>query len=306
MTTMKKTLHNMLLQRTASFVFIGLFASSFLFGQEATPVANTPVSGTYNSGIFMENQTVLMYPAKTIEFVINHRFGKVSQGITELYGLYSPSNIRLGINYSITNKLQIGFGTTKFNKQQDFGIKYGVVEQTTNGKIPVSITVYGNAVLDARETATSFDYTNYKYAHRFSYFAEVMISRKVCEFFNIQGAATYTHNNMTESASDVSAVALRRNDNFGISVLGKFTLSPTMSVFTEVDHNFTRLIHKYTGPDPKPQISLGFENATAAHSFQIFITTATDITYQRNMVYNQNDFFKQGVAFGFNITRVFY
>jgi hypothetical protein len=297
----------MLLQRAASFAFIVLFTSNFLFAQEASTEANKPVSGTYNSGIFLENQTVLMYPAKTIEFVINHRFGKISEGAKEFFGIYSPSNIRMGINYSITNKLQVGIGTTKFNKQQDLGIKYGLFEQTTNGKIPVSVTYYGSVALDAREnTANSdFDYVNYKYVHRLSYFHEIMISRRFCDFFNMQVAPTYTHYNITESSSDTSAVRLRRPDNFGLSVLGKMNITPTIAFFFEYDHNFTKL-YKKGYDEVKPNISIGFENATSAHSFQLFVTTAYDITYQRNMVYNQNDFFHSGLMLGFNITRVFY
>jgi len=301
---MKKILHNMLVQRIASFAFIAVSASGILFAQETTE-PNKPVSGTYNSGIFLENQTVLMYPAKTIEFVINHRFGKISDGAKEFWGIYSPSNIRMGINYSLTNKLQIGIGATKFNKQQDLSIKYGLFEQTTNGKIPVSVTYYGSFVLDARETATSFDYVNYKYAHRFSYFHEIMISHRFCDFFNMQIAPTYTHYNITESASDTSAVRFRRPDNFGLSVLGKMNITPTIAFFFEYDHNFTKL-YKKGYDEVKPNISIGFENATSAHSFQLFVTTANDITYQRNMVYNQNDFLHSGLMLGFNITRVFY
>ncbi|MFZ4400576.1 MAG: DUF5777 family beta-barrel protein [Bacteroidales bacterium] len=303
--TTKKTTRSLLFKQATSFVFIALFSTGFLFAQESTTEPNKPVSGTYNSGIFMENQTVLMYPAKTIEFVINHRFGKISEGVKELFGIYSPSNIRMGINYSITNKLQVGIGTTKFNKQQDLSIKYGILEQTTNGKIPVSITYFGSAFLDARE-ATNFDYENYKFAHRLSYFHEIMFSHKFCEYFNLQAAPTFAYFNVVERTNDTVADPLRRNYNFGLSVLGKLNITPTIALFCEYDHNFTRLIKKYTGPDPKPNISIGFENATSAHSFQLFITTAYDITYQRNMVYNQNDFLHSGLMLGFNITRVFY
>ncbi len=310
MITIKKTTHHILIKYFTSFVFIAIFATSFLFAQE-TPEPNKPVTGTYNSGIFLENQTVLMYPAKTLEFVINHRFGKISDGFDEFWGIYSPSNIRLGLNYSITDKLQIGIGATKFNKQQDLSIKYGIVEQTTNGKIPVSITYYGSLVLDARESS-NFDYANYKYVHRLSYFHEIMFSRKITDFLNLQIAPTYTHYNIAESyaKNDTTNVRLRRNDNFGLSVIAKVNLTPTIALFGEYDHNFTKLYKKLNDNDTykeaKPNIAIGIENATSAHSFQIFVTTAYDITYQRNMVYNQNDFLHSGLMLGFNITRVFY
>ena len=66
-----------------------------------------------------------------------------------------------------------------------------------------------------------------------------------------------------------------------------------------------------TYKNPQPIIALGFEIATAAHSFQIFVTTGNSIMNQQNMVYNQNYFtnkngIKSGLALGFNITRVFF
>jgi hypothetical protein len=308
MITNNKKLQNLYLYRIASILFILFFSTSVLIAQETTKEPNTPVTGTYNSGIFLENQTVLMYPAKTFEIVINHRFGKISDGFKEMWGVYSPSNIRMGFNYSLRNNLQIGIGTTKFYKQQDLNIKWGLLEQTTNNKIPVSVVYFGSLFLDARETSSSFSYENYKYIHRLSYFHEILISRKFCDFFNMQIAPTYTHYNVTESASDTSSVRMRRQDQFGLSVLGKINMTPTIAFFFEYDHNFTKLYRKETDKfkEVKPNIAIGFENATASHSFQLFVTTASDITYQRNMVYNQNDFLHSGLMIGFNITRVFY
>ena len=87
MTTIKKSLQSLSLIRIVSIAFFTVIAANLSYAQDSKTEENKPVSGTYNSGIFMENQTVLMYPAKTIEFVINHRFGKVSEGIKELFGI---------------------------------------------------------------------------------------------------------------------------------------------------------------------------------------------------------------------------
>lgn len=293
------------MSRIITIILFVVFSTGILYAQDAANEPNKPVSGTFNSGTFLENQTVLMYPKGTFELVINHRFGKISDGFKEFYGIYSPSNIRMGLNYSLTDKIQIGLGTTKLNKQQDLNLKVGLIEQTTNGKIPVSIAFFGSVYLDAREKSSSFSYENYSYSHRFSYFSEILISHKFCDNFSLQVAPTYTHLNITESASDTASIRLRRPDHFGLSVLGKISMSPTMAFFVEYDHNFTKL-YKRGYSEVKPNLAIGFENATASHSFQLFVTTAYDITYQRNMVYNQNDFLHSGLMIGFNITRVFY
>ncbi|MCX6230075.1 MAG: DUF5777 family beta-barrel protein [Bacteroidetes bacterium] len=298
-----------------TFVFAVLFSTSYSFAQESTTPAtdegNKPVSGAFNSGIFLENQTTLMYPKKTVEVVINHRFGKIATdgvgNFKDLFGIYAPSNIRMGINYSVTNKLQLGIGTTKYNKQQDFNAKYGIFEQTTNNAFPVSVTAFASIYYDAREKATSFDYANFSESHRFSYFSELLISRKFNDFLTIQVAPTWAHFNVTESASDTSSVRLRRNDQFGLSVVAKIKCSETIALFCEFDKNLTPYYRKDAKiNEPKPNLAIGIENSTAAHSFQLFITTAEAITYQHNMVYNTNDFLHSGFMFGFNITRVFY
>ncbi len=287
-------------------MFFVLFATNFTYAQDTE---NKPVTGVFNSGIFLENQTTTMYEKGIFECVINHRFGKLDDGLKELYGIYSPSNIRFGLEYNITNKIQIGLGTTKYKKQQDLNYKIGLIEQTTNNKMPVSIVYFGSIFLDAREKATSFTYDNYKYAHRFSFFNEIMISRKFTEAFSLQIAGTHTHLNIVESATTgTDNDPLLRSDQFGMSLLGKFNITPTIAFVFEYDKNFSLLTKQVTDKfqEAKPNITIGFENSTAAHSFQFFVTTASDITYQTNMVYNQNKFNTKGLMLGFNITRVFY
>lgn len=283
---------------------------SISFGQDSTK--NEPVFNTFSCGTFLENQTYMTNYPKSIEFVINHRFGQISDGAEEAWGLYSPSNIRLGINYAIDKNLQIGLGTTKYDKQQDANIKYLIMQQSTNNKIPVSLSYFGSVSYDARNKK-NFDYNNYKLAHRFSYFHEFMIARKFGDLFSLQLAPIYTHFNVVESDSLNNPI--RKNDNLSLSILGKFTLTPTLNLFFEFDKNFTKLIKETElYKNPQPVIAFGIEKATAAHSFQLFISTGEAIIYQKNLVYNQNkaynqdckNSFKSDIVIGLNITRLFY
>jgi len=313
MITLKITKLIMQLNRIALILLITIFTSFVSFGQDTiskkTPLE--PVTETYNSGTFLENQTCITNPAKTFELIINHRFGKMSDGSKELWGIYSPSNIRMGLNYGITDYLTVGLGTTKFNKQQDANLKLRLIRQSTNGTIPVSVSYYGNIVMDARDTK-SFDYVNFKELHRFSTFSELMISRKFCKFFNLQLAPMYTHYNVVETANDSIADPVRKNDNFGLSVIGKLNVTSVWSFFFEYDKNFTKILKETAQfKNPRPNVACGFEAFTGTHSFQLFVSTAADLSNQRNMVYNTSPFFKtgsipSGIAIGFNITRMFY
>ncbi len=82
-----------------------------------------------------------------LEFEIHHRFGTVTNGIDDLFGLWAPANIRLGLNYGITDKLMIAVGTAKNYLAQDLAVKYAFLQQTSSGSVPVSLYIlreYGN------------------------------------------------------------------------------------------------------------------------------------------------------------------
>ena len=109
------------------------------------PLAKTP----FESGYFIADQTVSLPPAKTLELVIQHDFGTIQQHWSDLYGIWGGSNIRIGFKYTITNDLQVGFGTTKLKMLQDFSLKYVIARQRKGG-FPLTISIFGNVAIDAR------------------------------------------------------------------------------------------------------------------------------------------------------------
>src|SRR5262245_41834443 len=110
-----------------------------------------PVKNTFQSIWIIDNQTVLVPQKKTLEMDIQHRFGVVNNGYEDFWGLFAPSNIRLGASYAPINKLNVGFGFTKTtatvipNQQPssvsgplwDGSLKYSIITQT-KGVYPVS------------------------------------------------------------------------------------------------------------------------------------------------------------------------
>ena len=103
----------------------------------------------FESGYFISDKTVALPPSKTLEFVIQHDFGTIQQHWKDLYGIWGSSNIRLGLSFTITKDLQVGFGTTKMKTLQDFNIKYVVAHQRKGG-FPLTISVFGNVAIDCR------------------------------------------------------------------------------------------------------------------------------------------------------------
>ena len=108
-----------------------------------------PVRNTFSTELLIENQTVATPYKGGLQLQIQHRFSTI-ESIHNLYGIYGSANTRIGLNYGITDRLMIGAGTTKDYALQDIRWKYLILQQTEDNSMPVSLSYYGNMVIDAR------------------------------------------------------------------------------------------------------------------------------------------------------------
>jgi hypothetical protein len=287
--------------RLVMLMIICFFTFPAVFGQEEVEddEGNTPARAHFESSWIIDNQTVVVPARKTLEFMIQHRFGTVSNGITDLWGLYAPSNIRLGISYTLFDNVGFGFlrgpvsigvGSSKNNRIQDVNVKYGFLQQTRNNRVPVSITYYGNAAMETLKPEE--DLPNQNTSDRFSYFHQIIISRRFSPKISVQVAPSVSHYNVVEPEM--------WNDHFAVALAGRYKFSAQSSVIINVDQPITA--HKFY--NPQPNVSFGVEIATSAHAFQVFVTSFNALVPQRNNVFNQNDPWDEGFLIGFNITRL--
>lgn len=273
--------------------------------EEAKPEKKPLERDPFESAIFMDEQTVKTYPSNTLEFVLQHRFGTIQNGFTDLFGIWGATNIRMGLNYSITDNLLIGFGTTKNNRYQDLSLKYTFFHQRKGG-FPLTIGYYGNVALNAGNKSNFGK--DYAFVDRFSYFHELMFARRFCRQFSMQLGFAFVHYNKVDTTI--------KNDAFSISAMGRLKVSPQTSVVISGEFPLmlgydTPFILKYGqkgiyyGPNsPLPNVSLGVEISTSTHAFHIFLSAAQGILPQDIVMYNQNDFFNGAIMFGFNMTRL--
>jgi hypothetical protein len=257
-----------------------------------------PVRTPFEGGMVIDGQTSNIPSAKTLEMAIQHRFGSMENGISDLYGIFGSANTRLGLNYTITDWIQIGFGTTKNYKLQDFSAKINILKQTKDNKSPVDVTYYGNFSIDARDE--EFFGTQYKFGNRVAYFNELMVTRQFTKWFSMEVAGSFTHFNQVDS--------LYEHDKIGVHVLGRFKFSPQSSVIINCDIPLQidgiKEWDTFTN-SPKYNFGIGYEVATATHVFQIFASSANYLVPQYNVMKNQSEFFKgtKNIFIGFNITR---
>jgi hypothetical protein len=294
-------------------ILLVIFAyATQLFAQEETEkVKDTPVSNPFESGILIDAQTTVIPDAKTLEFIIQHKFGTMDNGRSDLWGLYAPgANVRLTLNYTPVKNFQIGIGQTKKNMYTDLNAKWTIFHQTEQNKVPVSVALYGVVAVDGRnvdqfgsgkvvDTQGEALPTYIDINDRLSYFSQIIIGRKFCDWFSLQAGASFTHYNM---------VAMDYNhDVVGIHVNGRVKFSPQGSFIFNYDHplEIEGITEQSTwDTQAKPNLAFGVEIFTFTHAFQIYVGTADGIIPQDAMTYNQNDWKNKGLALGFTITRL--
>ncbi|WP_194972854.1 DUF5777 family beta-barrel protein [Aquiflexum lacus] len=255
------------------------------------------VGNTFESTWLIDNQTVLVPLRKTFQFDILHRFGTVNNGYSDFWGLYAPSNIRLGFAYTPINNLMVGFGFTKFNLLWDFNAKYAILKEQGPNPKPVSLTYFVNMAVDTRPSE------NFTYgSDRWSYFHQIMLAKKLNRDVSVQGSLNFSHFNAVEAFIDPEGdkQALMRNDHFSFTLLGRYKVSDALSFIGNYDQPLTQ----HPTNNPNPNVSLGLELATPLHAFQVFVGNYQWIVPQYNNVFNRNNYEKGQFLIGFNITRL--
>lgn len=275
-----KTFNTLLLLLLVSF-------QTILFAQEAdslTEKKDKPQRAAFQGAWLIDNVTGILNPKKTLQFDIQHRFGVINSGNNDLIGLWGPSNIRLALAYSISDRITLGFGTTKDYRLQDFNIKAGLIRQTRSGKVPVSLSFYGNAAIDARS-----DEFFEKSSDRLSYFSQLLIMRRFNQSISIQVAPSFSHYNIVEASQS--------NNLFAIAIGGKANINETTALL--IDYN--QPLGEFSD---NPGLALGIEMATSSHIFQVFVGNYNRILPQANYFLNENKLSEKQFLIGFNINRL--
>lgn len=274
-----------------------MLQTGFVSAQEKEEKDKRPVTEVFNSTTLIDNQTSVIPYKKGLQYNISHRFGKFENGIKDLYGIYAPSNIKMGLDYGLGEKLMIGFATEKNNKAQEFFWKYNIVEQTRSNSMPVTITYFGNMALDGSDE-TDFG-AEYKFIHRMSYFTQFIISRKFSDRVSFLIAPGFSHFNIADS--------IFQNQRITFTAGGKINVYNNISLLVEYDNSFSLNELEDYQKDNDPEGNLGFaaEILSGTHTFQITLSQFRELVGQYNHAYNSNSL-KDGWVIGFNVNVRFY
>lgn len=310
------------MKKNILFIVLLSFISVLSFAQEAADssavkVKDYPVNATFESGYLIDAQTVIVPEVKTLEMVIQHKFGTIDGGSSNLWGIYGSSNIRIGLNYVPVKNLQIGAGIIKRNMTTDLNAKWTLLKQTRKNTIPVSVALFGNVGIDGRnntdfadtisEVSPIGDLKAFGFPDRLSYFSQLIVARKFNDWLSLQAGVSYSHYNLTR----YQAVGKPYDhDKIGVHFNGRIKVSPQGSVIFNYDMPLKikgvseqkEWTDQY--PHPNSNLAFGYEVSTGTHAFQVYMASTTSLLPQENMMWNQNEMDKTGFAIGFVITRL--
>jgi len=291
---MKRNIYLTVLTCLITFVF-----TAVTFSQEKEEEEdNRPIRPPFETVLLIDNQTTVNLDKGALLLEIQHRFSQIEK-IDDLFGIYGSANTRLGITYGITDKIQLGFGTTRDYMLQDLEWKYSILTQTRSGKIPVSLSYYGNVVLDARESKNFGPEENYKFIHRFSYMNQLIVSRNFGGIASFQLAPTFVYYNAVMEGY--------RNANASIYFGGRVQVLGMSSIVFEYDQPLLKPQDNHPeegieANDVYPNIGLGIEVGTSTHAFRVFVSNYDAIVKNRSIAFNGNNPFDGDFQFGFNIS----
>jgi len=250
------------------------------------------IAKTFSSTVLMNDQTVEPVHKNAFEFIVQHRFGQIKNE-KDLFGIFGDANLRFGLGYGLTKNLTIGVGASKFKSIYDFEYKYLIIRQGGEHHSPVSVCFTGDLARSASAKEYFIDNKNeYHALDRFSYTNELLVARRLNDKLALQAGFDYTHVNIADEGLE--------HDHMGMSITGTYKLVKNTAIMFEYDLPFS---HEEKGP--KADVGLGCEISTEKSTVQVFICGSNKIIHQEIRAFNQNEWTKEELFIGFNITRHF-
>ena len=249
------------------------------------------VDATFKSTRLINGHTVQTPGEGTLVFLISHRFGTLNSGAYNFFGL-DNATIRLGLEYAITDRFEVGVGRSSLAKTLDGFVKYKAIQQTTGTRaMPVSVTLFSSAAVSTLRYTDNYDRT---LGLRTAYTYQALVARKFNTDLSLQLMPTLIHRNLVMNEGET-------NDVYALGGGGRYKLTKRLSLNAE----YYYLLSKYTADHYHNSLALGVDIETGGHIFQLHVTNSSGMIEKQFVAETVGNFFKGDIFFGFNVNRNF-
>lgn len=280
---------------TSLFLLLACLLTQSAKSQDLLDMLGDPSSKEYTTATFKTTHLILGQSIENVakgnlNFIISHHFGRINEGSYNFWGL-DQSTIRLGVEYGLTDKIELGLGRSTYQKTIDGFVKYKILRQD-NQKMPVSVSYFGSMAINTLKwddpTRDNF------FSSRLSFVNQILVAKKFNNNLSLQIMPTHVHKNLVKRAID-------QNNIFAVGAGGRYKLTQRFSVNAE----YYYLLPGQTADDFDNSLSLGVDIETGGHVFQLFFTNSQPLFERGFITETQGKWNKGDVFFGFNIVRTF-
>jgi len=276
-----------------------------------TAPAHEKVSATFKSTKLINVHTNETIFKNELDFRIDHRFGDIAGsngGIRRFFGLDNATDVRIGFEYGLSDRLSVGFarakGATEVQQLYEGNLKYRLIEQTTDDYIPVAVTLFGSTtatgVTASDDPSSGTAYRNF--SDRLNFVTQVIIARKFNSSFSFTLTPSYVHRNFTAFRD--------QNDLFALSAGGRAKISKRMALVVDYTMPFRNgsdqdYLEQQSGIKYRNALGAGLEIETGGHVFNLNFTNATAIEEMQFIPQTTSNWLKGQFRWGFSIARRF-
>lgn len=246
----------------------------------------------FKSTRVINSQSMEFLSPGTMDFIILHRFGQISEGMGNFFGL-DQASMRMAFDFGIMQNLMVGIGRSTYKKELDGFVKFAPIRQSTGpGGFPATIAISAGTTLNTLPWSDPAR-KNY-FTSRLAYYTQVIIGRKFNQNLSFQISPTMVHNNLV-------ATQAIPNDVFASSLGGRVKVSKRMALtfdYTYVISGIDKNLYK----DP---LSFGLDIETGGHVFQLHFSNSTGMNERAFITETTGSWDKAEIRFGFNLSRMF-
>lgn len=258
------------------------------------PIELMHITNAFKSPRVVNSHSMEMLSPGAMDFRILHRFGDVSRGAYELFGL-DQASMRLGFDFGITPNLMAGFGRSTNKKELDGFVKYRILWQSTGKRtMPISLVWVSGITVNGLKDAVGVEGLETTFSRRLGYYHQLIIGRKFNERLTLQLTPTVVHMNIV-------ANRLMPNELYAIAFGGRVKFTKRMAFVWD----YSYAINRFPGILSYNPLSLGVDIETGGHVFQLHFSNAVGMNERAFISDENSNWFKGEIRFGFNLSRVF-
>ena len=246
-----------------------------------------PVNATFKAKRIVNSQSIEMPKPRILDFMILHRFGSMSNGAYDLFGM-DEAVIRFDLKYGLSDRISFGVGRSSLNKTFDIFTKVKIMSQKTGYRsFPITLVFFSKMEIETIIKDMSMN-------DRITYDFQFLLAKKFNRSLSLQLMPTLIHRNLVETNSD-------SHDLISIGVGGRMKMTKRTSINFDTFFPVGQRSEAY-----RQGWGIGYDIETGGHVFQLMLTNARG-SFESEYIENASGTLKDlDLYLGFNIARVFY